>query len=167
MHVHGVSTTRIRRLHHLDPWPNLHLTLKTVDQAKYYETLSNDELSDLALTPEQLSPEAKDYLASELSRRRITSRKVAEYKNDRSRTQNEEKGSTRERLKGLFPSLKGLWVTIEDWRRYRRWTGQWPFRSIGFSVLHLFVPLAATLFIVWHGIQHSWSRGRFLLIIPP
>ena len=92
MHVHAVSTPRIRRLQHLDPWPNLHLTLKTVDQAKYYETLASDELLDLALTPEQLSLEAKDYLASELSRRGITSRKVAEYKNDRSRTQNEEKG---------------------------------------------------------------------------
>jgi hypothetical protein len=140
--------------------------METLDFRKQYEAMTNEELLNLAMDSEQLIAEARNALDSELSRRAIGRGEVEEYGRERS-THKEDKKYNPEAAYFLFPSLRRIRATLDDWRKYRRQTGEWPRRSIAFYLLHLLIEVAALILIVWYGLQHGWSTGLFLLVVLP
>ena len=62
--------------------------METLDFRKQYEAMTNEELLNLAMDSEQLNPEARNSLDSELSRRGIGRGKIHEYSQDRERFAN-------------------------------------------------------------------------------
>jgi len=140
--------------------------METLDFRKQYEAITNEELLNLAMDSEQLNPEARNWLDSELSRRGIGRGKIHEYSQDRSRRKGAGKYNPRAAY-SLFPSLRRIRATLDDWRKYRHQTGEWPRRSITFYFVHLLVEIAALIVIVWYSVLHSWSKGIFLVIALP
>jgi len=140
--------------------------METLDFRKQYEAMTDDELLNLARDSDQLSPEGRNSLDSELSRRGIGRDEIDEYNQDRSRHKGDKKYNPQAAY-SLFPSLRRIRATLDDWRKYRHQTGEWPRRSIAFYFLHLLLEIAALLLIVWYSVQHSWSKGIFLVIVLP
>lgn len=140
--------------------------METLDFRKQYEAMTDEELLNLAMNSEQLIAEARTALDSELSRRGIGRGDVEEFGQER-RTHKEDKKYNPEAAYLLFPSLRGMRATLDDWRKYRRQTDEWPRRSIAFYFLHLLIEVAALILVAWYGVQHGWSAGLFLLIVLP
>jgi hypothetical protein len=142
------------------------ITMETLDFRKQYEAMTDETLLNLAMDSEQLSREARNSLDSELSRRGIGRGKIDEYSQDRSRHKGDKKYNTQAAY-SLFPSLRRIRATLNDWRKYRHQTAEWPRRSIAFYFLHLLVEIAALMLIVWYSVQHGWSTRIFLVIVLP
>jgi hypothetical protein len=140
--------------------------METLDFRKQYEAMTDEELLNLAMDSEQLSPEARNSFDSELSRRGIGRGKIDEYNQDRSRHNGDKKDNPQAAYL-LFPSLGRVHATLDDWRKYRHQTGEWPRRSIAFYFVHLLVELAALMLIVWYSVLHGWPKGMFLVIALP
>ena len=140
--------------------------METLDFRKQYEAMTNEELLNLAMDSEQLNPEARNSLDSELSRRGIGRGKIHEYSQDRSRRKGDGKYNPQAAY-SLFPSLRRIRATLDDWRKYRRQTGEWPRRSIAFYFVRLLVEIAALILIVWYSVLHGWSKGIFLVVVLP
>jgi len=140
--------------------------METLDFRKQYEAMTNEELLNLAMDSEQLNPEARNWLDSELSRRGIGRGKIHEYSQDRSRRKGDGKYNPQAAY-SLFPSLRRIRATLDDWRKYRHQTGEWPRRSIAFYFVHLLVEIAALILIVWYSVLHGWSKGIFLVVALP
>jgi hypothetical protein len=141
--------------------------METLDFSKQYEAMTSDELMNLATDSEQLSPEARSSLAKELSRRGINRGEINQYGQDRTSKDKREKKYNPEAAYFLWPSLRRIRATLDDWRKYQQQTGEWPRRSISFYFLHLLVELAALVLIVWYGVQHGWSKGIFVIVVLP
>jgi hypothetical protein len=110
-------------------------TVQTEDFEKQYQTKTDDELLRIAVEASQLCPEAENALKNELSKRRISRRELDTYCEDDRNRRATEKTWDREKTYSLFPSLKGLRATVDDWKRYNRQTGEWPQLSIAFYFL--------------------------------
>jgi len=128
--------------------------METLDFRKQYEAMTNEELLNLAMDSEQLSPEARNSLDSELSRRGIGRGKIHEYSQDRTRHKGDGKYNPQAAY-SLFPSLRRIRATLDDWRKYRHQTGEWPRRSVAFYFVRLLVEIAALILIVWYGVLHD------------
>ena len=140
--------------------------MEALDFRKQYEAMTNEELLSLALDAEQLSPEARNTLDSELSSRVIGRSKINEHGQDLSAHKGDRKYNPQAAY-SFFPSLRRIRATLDDWRKYRRQTGEWPRRSIAFYFVPLLVEIAALIFIVWYSVLHDWSKGKLLVIVLP
>jgi len=132
-----------------------------------YRGLTDDELAQLAMESQQLSPEANISLGREISRRGINHKELDSRRADSKPDPKARTQWDREKTYSLFPSLQRMGETLSAWQKYRRQTGKWPFLSITFSFVHLLADLTALAFLVWYGAQHRWSKGRFILVVMP
>jgi hypothetical protein len=96
-----------------------------------YRSMTDDELLNVARDSQDLTPEARNSLNGELSRRRINSGEVSKYENEQSNDTRDEKFNL-EAAYSLWPTLRRIRRTVRDWKHYRHETGEWPRRSIGF-----------------------------------
>jgi hypothetical protein len=129
-----------------------------------YQSMTDDELLNVALDSQHLTAEARNSLNGELSRRRINSGQITNYEHEQS-IDTSDKRFNRETAYSLWPTLRRFRETIQDWKHYRHETGEWPRRSIGFYFLRLFVELAVLLITIWYSVQHGWSKGMFIVIV--
>lgn len=121
----------------------------------------------LAAQLEQLTPEASEALAAELSRRGIKREEINSCSETRRSDPNPEKKPARELAYFLWPGLRRIRETIADWTHYRRQTGKWPSHSIAFYFVSLGVRIAYLVLAVWYGVQHDWSSGRLVAVVLP
>jgi hypothetical protein len=142
-------------------------TMETVDFEHRYRTKTNEELMELALDTDDLSLEARDALKSALSKRQIEKKDIDEYRDQKKERRESDKDSNRKTAHFLWPSLGKIRATLNDWKKYKHQTGEWPILTIGFSFLHLLIDLAGLVFILWYSGKHHWSKGTFLLVILP
>ena len=127
-----------------------------------YRSMTDDELLNVARDSQHLTPEARNSLNCELSRRRIGSGQIRNYEREQSSSQ--ENKFNPETVYSRWPGLRRIRDTVNGWKQYRHQTGEWPRRSIGFYVLHLLIELAVLVFIIWYRAQHGWSKGMFIVI---
>jgi len=134
-----------------------------LDFGEQYRSMTDDELLNVARDSQDLTPEARNSLNGELSRRRISSGELSKY--DTQSNDTKDKKFNLETAYSLWPTLRWIRETVRDWKQYRHETGEWPRRSIVFYFLHLAVEFAALLLIVWYSVQHGWSKGTFIVIV--
>ncbi len=135
------------------------------DLAAQYQTQSDEELLQLALDPQQLTPEANALLRAELAKRHIhTDDRFNEFRVEKQQHEEQDRSSKRA---SLFPTITRATKTIRDWRQYRRRAGTWPILSIAGHVLHFAALLGVIAFMVWYGVGHNWSKPTLLLVSLP
>jgi hypothetical protein len=133
--------------------------------AGQYRAKSDEELLRLALDSGQLTPEANTLLQAELAERQMRgNERLDEFRAENQQREEQEKSSKRA---SLFPTITRALKTLREWREYRRRTGVWPVLSMVGHVVHFAVWLAVLAFVVWYGVEHSWSKTRFLLVLLP
>jgi hypothetical protein len=135
-----------------------------MDFDERYRSMTDDELLNVAGDSQHLTPEARNSLNGELSRRRITGGEVSKYENEPSDAASDKKFNPKAAYL-LWPALGRIRDTIRDWKQYRLQTGEWPRRSIIFYFLHLVVEVAVLLLIVWYSVQHGWSKGMTIVVL--
>jgi hypothetical protein len=135
-----------------------------LDFNEQYRSMTDDELLNVARDSGHLMPEARNSLDGELSRRRITTGQITKYDHEQSNDPSDKKFNP-ETAYSLWPTLRRIRETFEDWKHYRNETGEWPRRSICFYFLHLVVELAVLLLIIWYSLQHGWSKGMFIVVL--
>ena len=134
-----------------------------MDFDERYRGMTDDELLNVARDSQHLTPEARNSLNGELSRRRITSGEVRKYESEQS--DGTDKKLNLEAAYSLWPALGRIRDTIGDWKHYRYQTGEWPRRSISFYFLHVVVELAVLLLIIWYSVQNGWSKGMVIVVL--
>jgi hypothetical protein len=92
------------------------------DFDEHYRSMTDDELLSVARDSRYLTPEARNSLNGELSRRRITSAEVNKYEHEQSNDSSDKKFNS-DAAYSLWPSLRRLRETIRDWKQYRHQTG--------------------------------------------
>jgi len=143
------------------------ITMETVDFDQRYRTKTNEELMELALDSDDLSPEARDSLNNALSKRRIEKNDIDEYREQKKQERESDKNWNPKTAYSLWPSLGRIRATLNDWKKYRHQTGKWPLLTIAFYFVHLLMELVGLALIVWYSVQRGWSKGKFLLVILP
>jgi hypothetical protein len=138
--------------------------INMLDFDEQYRNMTDDELVNVARDSQDLTPEAKNSLNGELSRRRISNGEVSKYQNRQS-NDTKDKNFNPEAAYLLWPTLRWIHETVRDWKQYRHQTGEWPRRSIVFYFLHLAVEFVALLLIILYGVQHGWSKGVFIVVL--
>ncbi len=128
-----------------------------------YQSMTDDELLNVARDSQDLTPEARNSLNGELSRRRITTGQITKYEHEQ-RNDTSDKKFNPETAYSLWPTLRRIRETFEDWKHFRHETGEWPRRSIGFYFLHLVAELAVLLLIIWYSVHRGWSKGMFIIV---
>ena len=134
-----------------------------------YRAMEDGELAALAAEPDELTAEAQTSLAKELARRRINPSRLTEElrgeveaRNARGRRWNP--GA----IYSFVPGSKVFVARIQDWRTYKRQTGQYPILSIAAYAFHVAMALFIFVGLVWYAVGHHWSRwglaGAFLLL---
>jgi hypothetical protein len=121
------------------------------DFDEQYRSMTDGELLNVARDSQHLTPEARDSLNYELSRRCITSGQISKYEHELISDGSDKKFNL-ETVYSLWPSLRRIRETIEDWKQYRHRTGEWPRRSISFYFLHLVVELVVLGLIIWYSV---------------
>jgi hypothetical protein len=89
--------------------------------------MTDDELLNVARDSQHLTPEARNSLNAELSRRRITSGQISKYEDEQA-SDNSDKTFNHESAYLMWPALGRIRDTIRDWKQYRNQTGEWPRR---------------------------------------
>ena len=135
------------------------------DFLDHYHAITDDELTNLATEAEQLGPEAREALAAELSRRGINSEKISVYQKDEETASIEEKESRAQSIALLSPGLNRIRQRFADWRKYHDQTNKWPWKSIAFYFSHLPFQCVVLLFLAWYGLQHGWTKWRFVAVV--
>jgi hypothetical protein len=138
--------------------------MEIADLASNYQSKSDEELIRLAEDTRDLSPEAKEVLANELSKRGITSVDIDAYSTGQEEIRKQEK---QRRLDALFPSARGVVAKFAGWKEFKIETGLWPTRSIAFSIVHGLLDVVALLAVVTFGVVHGWSKLKFLAVLMP
>ena len=128
--------------------------------AEHYQRQTDEELLRLAIDPGNLVPEAYVVLNSELARRRINSPEQLQAFREEEQSGKDQKSKAAKKRPPWYSS-----DTIQDWKKYRRQTGDWPFLSIFVYALHSMIALIGLALIVWYGADHHWSL-RMLVIWP-
>jgi hypothetical protein len=141
--------------------------MEILDFRTQYETMTDDQLLNLAIDSSELSPVAREWFEGELSKRRIGRREIEEYRRERASYSESQSREHAEKIGYGRSSFRRFRETLDDWKKYRRQTGQWPRRSIAFYFLHLLFAATALLLIAWYGVQRGWSKGFFMLIVVP
>jgi len=95
-----------------------------------YQSMTDEELLNVARDSQDLTPEARNSLNGELSRRRITSGQITKYEHVQ-RNDTSDKKFSLETAYSLWPTLRRIRETFADWNHFRHETGEWPRRSIG------------------------------------
>lgn len=134
------------------------------DFDEQYRSMTDGELLNVARDVQDLTPEARNSLNGELSRRRISRGQVSEYENRQSHDTKDKKFNP-EAAYSLWPTLRWIHETIRDWKQYRHQTGEWPRRSIAFYFSHLAVEFVTLVIIIWYGAHHGWSKGSFIIVL--
>ena len=133
-----------------------------IDFDQRYRGMTDDELLNVARDSQHLTPETRNSLNGELSRRRIATGELRKYENEQG--EDTDKKFNLESAYSLWPALGRTRGTIADWKQYRHQTGEWPRRSISFYFLYVVVELAVLLLIVWYSVQHGWSKGTVIIV---
>jgi len=135
-----------------------------LDFDEQYRSMTDDELMNVARDSQHLTPEARNSLNGELSRRKINSGQISKYEHEQA-SDNSDKKFNPESAYSMWPALGRIRGTIRDWRQYRHQTGEWPRGSITFYFLHLLVELMVLLLFIWYSVEHRWSRGAVIVVL--
>jgi hypothetical protein len=128
--------------------------------ARNYQSQTDDELLQLEQESEQLTPEAREQLLGELRRRKINLEPTKSLRNEDAGQPN----NVSHKLNVLFPSFRRAVGTVNNWRQYKRQTGNWPALSIFFHLGHGALGLSCGVLYFWFALSHGWSRTRTLLV---
>ena len=128
----------------------------------HYQSQTDEELLRLAIDPGKLVPEANVVLNRELARRRINSPEQPQaFREEEQPGSCEKSGAAKRRSFTYFSD------TIQDWKKYKRQTGEWPFLSIFVYAVHFVIALIGLALIVWYGGGHHWSSLSLLVVFLP
>jgi hypothetical protein len=137
VHLLGYERERTGTLLALPPRrsPTFVITMETLDFRNHYGAMTDGRVLNLATDSGQLSPEARSSLECELSRRGIGRAEVDKYDQDRNRNMGDKKYNPQAGY-SIFPTLRRIRATLDDWRKYRHQTGGWPLRHCFFFSSH-------------------------------
>ena len=96
--------------------------------ARQYEAQTDEELLRLSLAAAQLAPEARTQLQAEMAKRGIdTAARLEEFHEEEIQAAAEPLNYSK---KGV-----GIDAALQDWKLYRRQTGDWPILSVAATLV--------------------------------
>jgi len=132
-----------------------------------YRAKTDDEIWRLRMESEQLTPEAREQLEREMHNRGINSKNWKEDSLEDENSVAPKALRSSDRISLWFPSLRRFAATLNEWRRYRMRTGEWPTLSIMAYTIHAAFLLGWTGCLIWFGLSHNWSRTKFVVVFLP